>query len=219
MKTIERNYRRNPHTANFLMTFHEAAKGLPADLDDDLLNSIPETEPETAPAAYTPSPAQVDLICKLILEVHALDAELGSKAGSYTTAMDRNSAWTRENTSRWIGNLIKKSRELTEAARKTTSVQVADGRYAVEHEGTLKFYKVTNGRRPGFVFLDVQASDDWHSIRNLGTIRQVLALIAIDAKAAMIRYGQELGRCGHCGRTLTDETSRAAGIGPTCANR
>lgn len=31
------------------------------------------------------------------------------------------------------------------------------------------------------------------------------------------RNGRELGHCGVCGRTLTDEESRARGIGPICA--
>lgn len=43
--------------------------------------------------------------------------------------------------------------------------------------------------------------------------------IAADPKSAMLRYGQELGECGHCGRTLTNDESRAAGIGPVCARR
>ena len=94
--------------------------------------------------------------------------------------------------------------------------KVADGRYAVEHEGTLKFYKVKNGRKPGFVFLDVQASDDWFSIRNPRRIQEILALIAEDELSAARRYGMELGKCSRCGRTLTDETSRAYGIGPDC---
>jgi hypothetical protein len=34
---------------------------------------------------------------------------------------------------------------------------------------------------------------------------------------AMALYGQELGYCGRCGRHLTDESSRAAGLGPVCA--
>jgi hypothetical protein len=102
--------------------------------------------------------------------------------------------------------------------RRATS-SVADGRYAVEHEGTLKFFKVKNGRKPGFVFLDVQASDDWHSIRNVGRIAEILALIAADADEASLRYGRELGVCGDCGRTLTDETSRARGRGPVCDSR
>lgn len=33
---------------------------------------------------------------------------------------------------------------------------------------------------------------------------------------AMKLYGQKIGRCGYCGLRLTDETSRAYGIGPIC---
>lgn len=33
------------------------------------------------------------------------------------------------------------------------------------------------------------------------------------------RYGVELGQCRRCNRHLTDQVSRAAGIGPDCANR
>ncbi len=95
---------------------------------------------------------------------------------------------------------------------------VADGRYAVEHEGVLKFFKVKNGRRAGFVFLDVQASDEWNPIRNVSRIKEILALIAADDTAAA-RYGQELGKCYRCGRTLTDQTSRDLGIGPDCRSK
>jgi len=38
-----------------------------------------------------------------------------------------------------------------------------------------------------------------------------------DIPAAIVTYGVELGVCGRCGRHLTDEDSRAAGIGPDCA--
>lgn len=44
----------------------------------------------------------------------------------------------------------------------------------------------------------------------------VAAKIAVDPRAAMMRYGQELGECGHCYRTLTNDESRALGIGPRC---
>lgn len=36
---------------------------------------------------------------------------------------------------------------------------------------------------------------------------------------ALAAYGRHLGRCGVCSRHLTDEASRAAGIGPVCASR
>lgn len=106
---------------------------------------------------------------------------------------------------------------LPSASEKKAAVDVADGRYAVEENGSLKFFKVKNGRRPGFVFLDVQASDEWYPVRNVSRIHSILLLIAKDEEAAMIRYGHALGVCGRCGRTLTDEASRAAGIGPICA--
>lgn len=99
-----------------------------------------------------------------------------------------------------------------------TRPEVADGRYAVEDEdGTLKFYRLKNGRKAGYVFLDVQASDDWFTIRNPRRIDAVLAqIVEIGELNAARRYGQELGHCYRCGRTLTDAVSRELGIGPDC---
>lgn len=42
-------------------------------------------------------------------------------------------------------------------------------------------------------------------------------IMATGAKQAMLRFGQEIGSCGHCGRTLTNKASRDRGIGPVCA--
>lgn len=102
-------------------------------------------------------------------------------------------------------------------------VEVAHGRYAVEFEGVLKFYRVNRPgegtKWSGYTFLDVQASDDYYPIRDNDKKGQILRLIAADPKAAAEKYGQELGACGICGRTLTDETSRAIGIGPVCRGK
>lgn len=232
--TIERNYRKNPHTARFLAKFHAAGQGLPADLDDnaaeyelaaqesaaDLLDEIPVE----APASDRRSAAQAQYMESLINSLMGQDATLGAQAREYTDRMTERGAWTpgREgNASAWITRLLAKLDELRKA-RPTTpapAVDVKDGRYAVEEGGTLKFFRVKNGRKPGFVFLDIQASDEWHSIRNLTRIREVLALIAQDAEAALCRYGQELGVCGDCGRTLTDEISRSIGRGPICRSK
>lgn len=224
--TRDRNYKKHPHTANFLMTFHAAAQGLPADLvaeADDLLDEVPLEAPKTDRR----SPAQAALMDKLIAEITGLDATLGQQARAWTDGMTAAGEWTygregRTAISGWIDRLIAKVAEL-KAAHVGTSpevvVSVPDGRYAIEEGGTLRFFKVKNGRRAGFVFLDIQASDDWHSIRDLARIRRVVAEIAKDPKGAMVRYGRELGECGHCGRTLTDEASRAAGIGPICASK
>lgn len=37
-----------------------------------------------------------------------------------------------------------------------------------------------------------------------------------DSEKAKAKYGQIIGKCGHCGKRLTDATSRERGIGPDC---
>jgi len=100
------------------------------------------------------------------------------------------------------------------------ALDVPAGRYAVATEaGPLGFYRVsrpTEGRWAGRTFVTVQASDDEHPVRGLAATA-VLGKIAADPEGASTTYGRELGVCGVCGRTLTDEASRAAGIGPVCA--
>jgi len=227
MRTIERNYRKNPHTANFLMTFHTGGKGLPADLpevaddttaQDDLLDLIP-----TEHVADHRSPRQAELMARLVEQITNLDYVAGRQAREYTESMTERGRWTagREgNASDWISRMIAKVGALIQSLKsRTREATVADGRYAVEEDGTLEFFKVKNGNRAGFVFLDVQASDDWHAVRNVTRIRAILDLIAADARAALVRYGVELGECGRCGKALTDEASRAAGIGPVCITK
>lgn len=99
---------------------------------------------------------------------------------------------------------------------------VVSGFYAIVDAAEItKFYKVevvTEGKWAGRTFVKVQASDDLYPIKG-ETAKAVLALIAADPAGASKRYGHSLGKCGVCGRTLTDEVSRANGIGPICANK
>lgn len=100
--------------------------------------------------------------------------------------------------------------------------EVKAGRYALDRDGTIKFYVVDRpieGRWAGRTFVSVMASDEKHAIRNPREREAILDLIAADAREAMARYGQLIGKCGVCGRTLTDAESRAIGIGPICAER
>ena len=135
-------------------------------------------------------------------------------AGKTGTAKDEASA--RELANRyWI--------EYRDAARKAPApaIDVPAGRYAVEIDGRLGFFKVdcpTEGRWAGYVFVKQMASDTEYPVR--GARRGVvLDAIAADPQAASLRYGREIGACGVCGRTLTDEDSRARGIGPICADK
>jgi hypothetical protein len=97
----------------------------------------------------------------------------------------------------------------------TMMYDVPDGRYAIpKDDGTLMFYSVKKGTHVTFV--DVWASDARWPVKNRDEISRILNAISLDPDAGP-RFGREIGRCYVCGRTLTDESSRAAGIGPICA--
>lgn len=99
---------------------------------------------------------------------------------------------------------------------------VPAGRYAIEEDGVLKFFRVdrpTEGRWAGWVFLKIQASDELYRVKDPARCEFIFKAIAHDPRAASERYGHELGQCGVCGRTLTDPVSIKNGIGPVCADR
>lgn len=98
---------------------------------------------------------------------------------------------------------------------------VPAGRYAVDVDGKLGFFKVdrpTEGRWAGYTFVKQMASDAEYPVRGQRK-NLVLAAVAANPQAASMRYGREIGKCGVCGRTLTNDESRAAGIGPVCAQK
>lgn len=108
----------------------------------------------------------------------------------------------------------------TDTAKPGESLNVPDGRYAVEREGKVMFYKVENGkagsRWEGYTFVKVQASDDLFPVRDKDARKEILSAIASDPKEAAIRYGKELGKCWRCSKTLTNGESREAGMGKDC---
>jgi hypothetical protein len=98
--------------------------------------------------------------------------------------------------------------------------QVPDGRYAVEHGGQpVRFYRVATSEATGRRWMMVQASDDLHRIGYQQKVEALTQVLADGVQVAMERYGRELGHCGHCGRTLTNDESITRGIGPVCASR
>lgn len=96
---------------------------------------------------------------------------------------------------------------------------VPDGHYATtaKSDGHTSFYQVYTFR-DGNRGVSVQASDDYHTVPRV-VAESVLAQIAEDVEAALARYGREIGKCGVCNRTLTQEDSIARGIGPVCAGK
>lgn len=100
---------------------------------------------------------------------------------------------------------------------------IPNGRYAITfNSGVTRFFEVntpTEGKWSGYTFLSIQASDDLHPVRDREKRTAVLNMIRKDPQTASALYGQKIGRCGICHKTLTDETSRAYGIGPVCREK
>lgn len=108
--------------------------------------------------------------------------------------------------------------------------RVPDGRYALDRterladisgDDAVLFFRVNTpeeGRWQGFTFVDRLVGENREKVRGRLAMA-VLRAIAADPQAALYRYGRETGTCGQCGRNLTDDDSRALGIGPDCFER
>lgn len=102
-------------------------------------------------------------------------------------------------------------------------------RYAVPNsEGPLTFIQIDRVADPssrwnGWIFVKQQLSDYTEKRGSQrpgqmyrGVWASLLQKVLDDPQAAMRAYGENLGICGNCGRTLTNEVSRQFGIGPDC---
>lgn len=137
---------------------------------------------------------------------------------------------TKKGASEWIAALLELPRKTTVGSQAGPDVPAPPpGRYAIrDGDGVVKFYRVQEGRGKwqGRIFLSAGAGGPhgdphWHPIpanrpQTHETYKAVMAELLKDPQAAAQLYGQEIGACGVCGRSLTDETSRAYGIGPIC---
>jgi hypothetical protein len=103
---------------------------------------------------------------------------------------------------------------------------VPAGHYAVESltgNNDLDFFRVdrpTEGRWAGRQFVNrVIGGKPSVAVRGVTALKAAEAIVKAGPEKAAQRYGQEIGRCSRCNRHLTDETSRAAGMGPECRSK
>lgn len=95
---------------------------------------------------------------------------------------------------------------------------VAQGRYAVEVDGVLRFYNVTKNDAGTRTFVKRYVSDTLVKV-NSGEAVRALRAIEADPAQAQQTYARETTRCYTCGRRLTDPESMERGQGPDCAGR
>lgn len=103
---------------------------------------------------------------------------------------------------------------------------VPAGRYATKSltgNQDLDFWRVdrpTEGRWAGRTFVKrVIGGKPDSNVRGVTAREALNAILAMGVDESRTLFGTELGFCWKCGRHLTDETSRALGIGPDCRNR
>lgn len=180
------------------------------------------------------SERQAELMDSLIDQLTDLDVEVARKAADYTAGMTEHGKWTpgKEGTaSIWIGRMITKVRELRALARTTRTAEVnpttdadaafqdiPNGYYAVADAGSddIHYFRISRFRDGG-IKVQEQASDQLHPVRRGSRCTAILTTIQhVGPANASALYGQTIGRCGRCNRTLTDAVSRARGIGPDC---
>ena len=110
----------------------------------------------------------------------------------------------------------------TPARRTFTPLTLPDGYYAIVTDGKTHFYRMsTYKNRDGQERrkMQEQASDELHYVRWPNAIHIQDLINAAGVAESQKLYADELGQCYICGRTLTDDESRARGIGPTCAKK
>lgn len=125
-----------------------------------------------------------------------------------------------EATGRWIVQHI----ECPELPAEPVDGKIPDGFYAVTADaGHTSFYKVTKGRVPGVVFVDLLVGGGaggtfQRQAVPRGNRQAILDKIrAAGVEASGQRFFNEAGRCRRCSRGLTREDSRKNGYGKDCA--
>src|SRR5699024_4977500 len=172
----------------------------------------------TVDAEVPPTERQLEFIAGLAVDRRWGEHKYAERIAQVVSAI--GAPLTRKSASALIDTLMECPKHHPVAAGPMPEVPA--GRYAVDtEEGHTAFYKVdrpTEGRWAGRTFVSVMASDEQHPVRG-SAARAVLAKIATDPAAASERYGREIGACGVCGKVLTNEDSREAGIGPVCREK
>lgn len=113
-----------------------------------------------------------------------------------------------------------------QAQTRTPFPKVPAGHYAVTSatgNNDLDFYRVDvpeDGKWAGCSFVKrIIGGHPDTPVRGAEAKAALQRILDEGVDAAGLRYGQEVGRCRKCNRHLTDDESRAAGIGPDCAAR
>jgi hypothetical protein len=172
------------------------------------------------PAPGTLSPKQRTFIANLASEREVPAQHTAAVAAAAEGTLAHKDA------SPLIEALLALPKTSTTATTGTSLPDVPAGHYATPSRtgnNDLDFWRVdrpTDGRWAGKTFVKRVIGGHEDQRVSFGETRQALeAILAAGLEEASRAYGQAIGRCGRCNRHLTDETSRAYGIGPDCRSK
>lgn len=196
-----------------------------------------DTRPQTAKVVKPASPRSIDYLRDLMLDKVAHlgerteDQALAEDIEPWLTAKERGQDEISFHIDRlkregYTGRKYrgKQSEPEAPASPLPSAEEVPEGYYALPTEpgakNAIAFYKVdrpTEGRWAGYVFAHRYSSDEEISLGRDGSHRLIRKIAEFGARASSLLYGSETQRCGVCHRKLTNDDSRARGIGPDCA--
>lgn len=201
----------------------------PADARPRYNGSAPQRSSRTV---TPPTQAQYDFIKVLIAERDTTPLEPIVRANRSAAVAGSFSKTQATEFIKQLKLMPKKSAEATapaEAPVRKPWPKVEQGYYALtidqlpgaEFKNQINFFFVarpTTGNYAGRTFVKLMASDDKYPVYG-DKARFVLEAIAADPEAAGRLFAKETNHCYRCHRTLTDDESRARGLGPTCAGK
>lgn len=189
----------------------------------------------TPPASpNAPSIKQVEFLTSLLHDAFTLRGMSALHADQATAEaiqrMHDRGEWTKRHVSARIDKGVEVCKQLraeqaaAPVAPAAPLAEVVAGYYALdgsEHAtNTAVFYAVdrpTEGKYAGRTFVKQIIGGSRGDRVGRAQVPAVLArILAVGIAESQARYGREIGRCGVCNRTLTDDESRRLGIGPVC---
>lgn len=176
------------------------------------------TEPEITEKqhAYVVSLADSRDITKLVFTKELLSQVLHNESNA-RNGLKWSHYVTRYDASRLIDELLNCPKIKPSGA--PNADKVPDGRYAVNIDGKLRFFRFNRKTHSGMLRITEQAGPAHHPKKFIEYRKVIDAVLTVGVENAGLRYAQEIGRCWKCGLALTDEESRARGTGPVCATK
>lgn len=178
-----------------------------------------------------PSPKQKELINSLRAQLghKALGEEVMDTFDRSTTRSVIDDLFIDIRQAKAEGTLMASPAQLKRQIQAADFPTVTEGYYAAQsgRTGQIDFFKVDkpeDGTWQGCLFVKRVlggSADDTPRTERVpqGQAVKWLKIIRGHESASKEFYGRSIGRCGECGRQLTDETSRALGIGPVCVTK